>query len=196
MKSRKSKYPRYGDCLSRGKIKITIDSNNFRNFAYCGSTTFEGNVRLAFKDASGNVWALTSGPVFNIPGEKNINAKLTDNQVRGLLVLSANGTSNDELGKQFGLTSDYVRELVLGKARRSLDRNNLLRDAMMPEYLVATKANVTHAGERKGKNKLTPTLAAWAREQFSNGKPIAELCDALGVTRGHLRKVIGGKAWA
>lgn len=105
-------------------------------------------------------------------GEKNPQAKLSDEQVRHLRVLAAAGEDLQSLAAEFGITPASVTQLVTGKFR------------------VAAGGPIREA---KPRSVLTDKDVAEIRRLAADGVRQAELARRYGVHPSHISKTLAGR---
>ena len=108
------------------KSLVEVDEDNKYGYKYTGNTIVMNGVRCAsFTDANGNVYAqpwMLNG--FAVKGEKNLNASLTNNQVRSMVKEHIiDKEPIEDLAIKYDITTRHCGNIVAGKAWRHITKS-------------------------------------------------------------------------
>lgn len=124
-------------------------------------------------------------------GEKNAQAKLSEEEVRQILVLLDNGIPQTKIGEIYG-----VSQTQIGRISRGERWSNLTDPAEDNPNLPDTRRNRYVDGEKNGNARLSALDVNEIRVLLKSGASQRRLSERYGVSQMQICRIGLGKAWA
>ena len=178
------------------KSMVDVDDDNKFNYTYTGKTVVMGEgIRCAtFSDGKGNVFAQpwSVAGYFRRKGQKNINARLNNEQVREMVrAFVLDKKPVEELAVKYDITKGHCQDIVSGNAWAHITRNLIFQLRQGNTKEVAVTVN-----KPKPRNKVSAALIPFIRRDKEVYKmATSAIAIKYCLSKRQTQRILAGQAW-
>jgi hypothetical protein len=187
-------------CVETGRYQ---NQASVKEYKITGATQLLGSIRCAVlsKEGDDKTYLKPWDQITNlkVPGEGNINAKLTTRQVRAIVKEAYTKTRDEttfkELGEKYGVNASHISDIVHGRSWRHVTVGLIQQFEKGNIEVLDSVVSASNDMKRKT-TKLNGSLAKFmVRDHYLNKIPVKKLAQKYLVSESSARRVVTGKAW-